>query len=502
MILAAIVIARNPAQYGFEFEVEPPLTYDTVTLPRPVDLRRVAEWTDTTIDEIQALNPELRRWTTPVRDEAYELKVPAGTAPLVTAQLEDAATLELASLRWYTVKKGETLATVARKLGVSRTDLAEANYLKTTRADRGRPEADGAARVDGSAGRAHRSAGARSPIREPLAAVDAVVPAVDSGPTDRVKVLYQVKRGDTLASIARVFRTTVSVAADLERHRRHAHHGRRASDHLHRALELAPGRICNRSSQGRFLRQLVENIGTATVGRGCCLQPARACSPASGPPRSSESTPAPSTSRSTSRSACRCFNLVGLPDASVRESRDRVKSAIRNSGFEFPPHRITVNLAPADVRKAGSAFDLPIALGILAAQGAVERREINDVVVLGELSLDGVDPRGARGAPDCGRGAARRRAGCAAAPLERQRGGRRRGAQRPAGFVAGRGGRGAQPSRRQRSCAVPARSPRAREMHPISPMSAASCSRAARWRSPARAATTCCWPVRPGPARR
>jgi magnesium chelatase family protein len=83
------------------------------------------------------------------------------------------------------------------------------------------------------------------------------------------------------------------------------------------------------------------------------------------------------------------FTMVGLPDASVRESRDRVRSAIRNSGFEFPPHRITVNLAPADVRKAGAAFDLPIALGILAAQGVVERREIADVVVLGELSLDG-----------------------------------------------------------------------------------------------------------------
>jgi predicted ATPase with chaperone activity len=66
-----------------------------------------------------------------------------------------------------------------------------------------------------------------------------------------------------------------------------------------------------------------------------------------------------------------------------------VRSAIRNSGFEFPPHRITVNLAPADVRKAGAAFDLPIALGILAAQGIVERREISDLVVLGELSLDG-----------------------------------------------------------------------------------------------------------------
>jgi magnesium chelatase family protein len=83
------------------------------------------------------------------------------------------------------------------------------------------------------------------------------------------------------------------------------------------------------------------------------------------------------------------FSMVGLPDASVRESRDRVRSAIRNSGFEFPPHRITVNLAPADVRKAGSSFDLPIALGILAAQGVVERRHIPDVVLLGELSLDG-----------------------------------------------------------------------------------------------------------------
>src|SRR5579872_3872424 len=83
------------------------------------------------------------------------------------------------------------------------------------------------------------------------------------------------------------------------------------------------------------------------------------------------------------------FTMVGLPDASVRESRDRVRSAIRNSGYEFPPHRITVNLAPADVRKAGASFDLPIALGILAAQGIVERREIADLVLLGELSLDG-----------------------------------------------------------------------------------------------------------------
>ena len=118
------------------------------------------------------------------------------------------------------------------------------------------------------------------------------------------------------------------------------------------------------------------------------------------------------------------FTMVGLPDASVRESRDRVRSAIRNSGFEFPPHRITVNLAPADVRKAGASFDLPIALGILAASGVVERRDIADVVLLGELSLDGVDPRrraaccrlprrrgatGCRGDPAAGR--QRRRSG-------------------------------------------------------------------------------------------
>jgi magnesium chelatase family protein len=81
--------------------------------------------------------------------------------------------------------------------------------------------------------------------------------------------------------------------------------------------------------------------------------------------------------------------LVGLPDASVRESRDRVRAAVRNSGFDFPQQRVTVNLAPADVRKAGTAFDLPIALGVLAASGLIARRVIDDTVVVGELSLDG-----------------------------------------------------------------------------------------------------------------
>ena len=83
------------------------------------------------------------------------------------------------------------------------------------------------------------------------------------------------------------------------------------------------------------------------------------------------------------------FLLVGLPDASVRESRDRVRAAIRNSGYDFPAHRITINLAPADVRKAGAAFDLPIALGVLAATGVITRHDLDGIVHVGELSLDG-----------------------------------------------------------------------------------------------------------------
>ncbi|MEQ1872025.1 MAG: transglycosylase SLT domain-containing protein, partial [Vicinamibacterales bacterium] len=134
MILAAIIIAKNPAQYGFEFEADGPPAYEVVGLPRPVDLRRIAEWTNTTIDEIQSLNPELRRWTTPVRDGGYKLKVPTGSADVVLARLEESASTELASLNWYVVKKGDTLTLIARRLRVSRADLAEANYLKATAA--------------------------------------------------------------------------------------------------------------------------------------------------------------------------------------------------------------------------------------------------------------------------------------------------------------------------------------------------------------------------------
>jgi len=83
------------------------------------------------------------------------------------------------------------------------------------------------------------------------------------------------------------------------------------------------------------------------------------------------------------------YSTVGLPDGAVRESKDRVKAAIKNSGYEFPPDRITVNLAPADIKKEGAAFDLPIALGILAATGTVKQKRLQSYLILGELSLYG-----------------------------------------------------------------------------------------------------------------
>lgn len=83
------------------------------------------------------------------------------------------------------------------------------------------------------------------------------------------------------------------------------------------------------------------------------------------------------------------YSTVGLPDAAVKENKDRVKAAIKNSGFEFPASRITVNLSPADIKKEGPAFDLPIAIGILVATGQLKSEKLDGYAILGELSLDG-----------------------------------------------------------------------------------------------------------------
>jgi membrane-bound lytic murein transglycosylase D len=207
MILAAIVIARNPAQYGFDFNPEPPHAYDKVKLPRPVDLRRVAEWTDTSVDEIQALNPELRRWTTPVKATDYELKVPVGKAEVVAARLADAPPVDLASLKYYTVKRGDTLPLIARKLRVSKADLAEANYLKpTAQINAGQKLMVPNEAAVLMAARTDRPV----PATEARRTVAEAGQLADATNSNRVKTSYQVKRGDTLASIARLYKTTVA----------------------------------------------------------------------------------------------------------------------------------------------------------------------------------------------------------------------------------------------------------------------------------------------------
>lgn len=83
------------------------------------------------------------------------------------------------------------------------------------------------------------------------------------------------------------------------------------------------------------------------------------------------------------------FSIVGLPDTAINEARDRVRSAIKNSGFTFPSKKVVINLAPADLKKEGSNFDLPIAVGLLIEEGVLEEDKVKDYAFIGELSLDG-----------------------------------------------------------------------------------------------------------------
>ncbi len=83
------------------------------------------------------------------------------------------------------------------------------------------------------------------------------------------------------------------------------------------------------------------------------------------------------------------FSTVGLAEGAVRESKDRIRAALKNCGYSFPAKKITINLAPADVKKEGSGYDLPMAVGILAAQGLIRVETLKEYLMVGELSLDG-----------------------------------------------------------------------------------------------------------------
>jgi membrane-bound lytic murein transglycosylase D len=208
MILAAIIIAKNPAQYGFEITpMAAPLT-ETVTVPPALDLRRVAEWAGVPMDDIQALNPEFRRWTTPIKKGEYTIKVPEGTGDKVREGLAAAEPSQLNAMQMHTVKRGETLTTIAKKLKVSRADLAEANYLKiTSRVTAGTKLI--IPRMPSAALLARASAGELETTAEAIVA-DVLKETAPLAATVTPRRTYQVKRGDTLSAIARKTGTTIA----------------------------------------------------------------------------------------------------------------------------------------------------------------------------------------------------------------------------------------------------------------------------------------------------
>jgi membrane-bound lytic murein transglycosylase D len=232
LILAAVIIARNPEQYGMNIVPIDSPPYETVTLATAVDLRRVAEWAGTPVQTIQDLNPELRRWTTPVRATDYELKVPEGTADVINARLLEVSAEELAPLSRHTVKKGETLLSISKKLKVSRADLAEANYLSTKASLKAgqqliiprAPTLLLAANSEPVSSPAVEASAVASGPSAPDAVPAAAPPRPASSRVDSVpeKVIHRVRRGDTLYSIARRYDTTVAELKEWNRLRSNA----------------------------------------------------------------------------------------------------------------------------------------------------------------------------------------------------------------------------------------------------------------------------------------
>jgi membrane-bound lytic murein transglycosylase D len=230
LILAAVIIARNPEQYGMNVVPIDTPAYETVTLASAVDLRRVAEWAGTPVQTIQELNPELRRWTTPLRATEYELKVPEGTAEVINARMLEVAADELAPLNRHTVKKGETLLSISKKLKVSRADLAEANYLSAKASLKTgqqliiprAPTLLLAANTDAVTAAVETAAIASAPAADAVPASAPPRPAARRVETASEKVIHRVRRGDTLFSIARRYDTTVDELKEWNRLRSNA----------------------------------------------------------------------------------------------------------------------------------------------------------------------------------------------------------------------------------------------------------------------------------------
>jgi membrane-bound lytic murein transglycosylase D len=198
MIHAAIVVAKAPAQYGFEVTPEPLLTFDTVPVQDAVDLRVLAECAGTEVAQIQLLNPELRRLATPA-GRAWNVKVPTGAAPAANECLTNLPPEKRVTFRTHVVARGQTLAILSKAYGTSPAAIADANGLVP-----GKHLAKGAELIIPID---PRSAPARRAITDVRMAQgpSRARQTDDSGQ----RVTYRVRRGDTLATIATKYRTTV-----------------------------------------------------------------------------------------------------------------------------------------------------------------------------------------------------------------------------------------------------------------------------------------------------
>ncbi len=208
MIMAATIIAKNPALYGFNVQAANPLAYESVTVPNALDLKIIAEWISCSVDDLRELNPELRRTTTPAGD--HELKVPLGTAATVQTKLASLDPSMYVRFNFHTVRRGETIASIARKYHIAQNDLRLANDLTVRTKVRVNqslmiPQRSATGLPSTSATRA---ASAAAPPRATASAAR----TTSSGP-----VTYRVQRGDTLYSIAKRFSTTVDVLRRINR---------------------------------------------------------------------------------------------------------------------------------------------------------------------------------------------------------------------------------------------------------------------------------------------
>jgi membrane-bound lytic murein transglycosylase D len=211
LILAAVIVARNPAQYGLALEPMVEVPSEVVAVSAPMDLRRLAEYTGTSFDVLQDLNPELRRWSTPARGGNYALRVPLGLGEMVRDRTLTPAAELPDPFATYRVRRGETIAGIAKKLGVRRADLAAANYLSArARLETGQhliiprpPSITGAADATLA-----KNAVAGDEDAEP--AVVRTAARVMPRASEPARVVHRVKRGETLSSIAQLYRTNVA----------------------------------------------------------------------------------------------------------------------------------------------------------------------------------------------------------------------------------------------------------------------------------------------------